>query len=454
LLRALWFFLQLLVVSCAIIWIVTQRGAVAIQWNDYTLSLDLGIFLLFLGLFTLVAVASFRLINAIVNIPSGMSRRRRERNRRKGFQALTRGFAAIAAGDEKKATACAREVRHLLPDENGLPILLEAQAARLRGAEGEARQSFEKLLSDKDAAFFGIRGLMKSSLDEGDYGRALMHARDALSQNPKQPWILKSVYDLEILAHQWDEAYRTLEKLRRYRAIDLQKAAKDEIALLMIQAERAKEAGDTDLWLKKTERAWKLDPSFAPVAAALGEYWIGRGKPFKAASFIEKAWRLNPHPDLAALWEKAMPEGKAGDPLRVMRWMEKLSSMRPDSADGRLAVAKAAMDCGLNGEAKSHLLAAESVRPTARLYRLRADMEEATSRNPVLVREWLEKAASAPSDPVWYCRLTGHIYDRWSPVAQPHGAFNTIEWGNPSPLSRAGEPLLKEWKDPLLIEQN
>ena len=36
------------------------------------------------------------------------------------------------------------------------------------------------------------------------------------------------------------------------------------------------------------------------------------------------------------------------------------------------------MESGLNGEAKAYLMTAESLRPTARVYRLRADLEEAT----------------------------------------------------------------------------
>ena len=139
-LRALWFFFQLAIVVAAAIWISTQKGAVDIAWKDYAVSLHLGIFLLFLTLFTLVAVAFFRIVGTVLSMPASMSRRRRERNRQKGFQALTRGFVAIAAGDAKKATGFAKDVRHLMPDETGLPLLLEAQAARLRGEEsGRAR---------------------------------------------------------------------------------------------------------------------------------------------------------------------------------------------------------------------------------------------------------------------------------------------------------------------------
>ncbi len=454
-LRALWFFAQLAVVVCAAIWISMQKGVVDIQWNDYAISLHLGIFLLFLTIFTIVALVFFKIFGVIAGMPSGMSRRRRERNRRKGFQALTRGFAAIAAGDAKKATTLAKDVRHLLPDETGLPILLEAQAARLRGEEGEARKSFEKLLGDKDAAFFGVRGLLKSSLDEGDTLKALAYAKSALEQNPKQSWILKSVYDLEIQNHQWVDASKTLERAKKYKAIDEAQAKSDEIALLMILSEDDLIAKNDSGWFKKIDRILKLDPSFVPAAVKLADYYLANNKIGKATSLIEKTWKVNPHPELIVFWDRLSPAAKGSDPLRRLRWFEKLVAMRPDHADGQLAAAKVAMESGLNGEARVYMTTAESLRPSARLYFLRADLEEATTHNPSSVRTWMDKAAHAQPDDVWYCALTGVIYEHWSPIAQPHGSFNTIRWGNPmADRFMVQKGLLQEWKDPLLTENN
>ncbi len=453
-LRALWFFCQLAIVVCAAIWIVSQKGAVDIAWNDYSVSVNLGIFLLFLALFTIVTVGLFRLFGVIVSMPRGFSRHRKDRARAKGFQSLTRGFVAIAAGDAKKATHYAKEVRHLLPDERGLPLLLEAQAARLRGEEGAARQSFEKLLGDRDAAFFGIRGLLKSSLDEGDTLKALGYAKTALEQNPKQPWILKSVYDLELQNQHWNEAFRLLERVKKARAIDDNHARKDEVALLLLQAEQDRLSGNEVGSLKKIERAVKLAPDFSPAVIKLSEHYLAKGKNGKVGSLVERAWKTNPHPDLIVLWDRIAPEVKSTDQMRRLRWFEKLVAIKPDSADGQLAAAKVAMDAGLWGEAKAYLTVAENLRRTALVYRTRADLEEQSAHNSAGARTWLEKAASAAPDAVWYCTLTGHIYDRWSPVAQPHGSFNTIQWGHPLAQNfNAVKSTLSDWKDPLMIEK-
>ncbi|MFA5592630.1 MAG: heme biosynthesis HemY N-terminal domain-containing protein [Micavibrio sp.] len=455
-LRALWFFIQIAIVVCAALWLIGQRGAVDIAWNNYEITLQLGIFLLLLAFFAFFSAIFFKFAGMVVGAPGAYTKRRVERNRKKGFQALTRGFVAIAAGDARKATSYARDVRRLLPDETGLPLLLEAQSARLRGEEGAARKSFEKLLGDKDAAFFGIRGLLKSSLDAGNVQEALTHANAALEKNPKQPWIIKSVYDLELQNHHWHAAYKTLAQARKYKAVDEEQARKDEIALLMILAEEDSIAGLEKGRFKKLERVLKLDPAFSPAIVKLGENYLARKKNRKVAALVERAWKMRPHPDLVALWDKLAPEDKASDNFRRLRWIEKLVDFKPDSAQAHLAAAKAAMEAGLFGEARAHVTMAESIRPSASVYRLYADLEEQTSRDASRTREWMEKAASAPPDFVWYCSLTGAIYERWSPVAEPHGSFNTIEWGNPSARTRLAsndQAFLSSWKDPLMVEK-
>jgi HemY protein len=453
-LRALWFFFQLAIVICAAIWIASQQGAVAVQWNDYDVSINLGIFLLAIVLFTLTVVTLFRFFGAIISMPQSFSRRRKEKSRAKGFQSLTRGFVAIAAGDAKKATLYAKEVRVLLPDERGLPLLLEAQAARLRGEESVARSSFEQLLLDKDAAFFGIRGLLKSSLDEGDTLKALGYAKTALEQNPKQPWILKSVYDLELRNKQWEAAAKTLERVKKAKVLDDVAATKDEVALLLLLAEQDRLGGHEDSSIRKIERAVKLDPGFVPAVVKLGEHYLVKGKSGKVSGLIERAWKTNPHPDLIVLWDRIAPEIKANDTTKRLRWFEKLVAIKPDAADGQIAAAKVAMEAGLWGEARAYLTVAENLRPTSQVFRARADLEEAATHNTMAVRHWLEQAAMATPDPVWYCTQTGHIYDRWSPVAEPHGSFNTIEWGHPlaNPYMQVN-PALSQWKDSLMIEK-
>ena len=450
--RALWFFLQVSLVVCAAVWLLSQKGAVDVVWNDYTFTLNLGIFLLALAVAVLILMGLYKAIITLLSMPKNYGRYRQDRDRAKGLRALTRGFVAVAAGDAKRATGYAKDVRRLLPNENGLPLLLEAQAARLRGEEGAARRSFEELLLDQDAAFFGIKGLLKSSLEEGDTIKALSYAKTAQAQNPKQGWIVKSVYDLELQNHHWDAAYHTLERLKKLKEFDDARVKKDEPALLLLLAEIDQTSGNESSGLKKIERAVKVDPSFIPAVTRLGEYRLAKGHKGKVSSLVEKAWRINPHPELADLWDKVAPTNKSSDLGRRLRWMEKLVDINPDNADAHIASAKVAMDDGLWGEARAHLITAENLRPTAQVFRMRAKLEEETTHNAASVSHWLSKAADATPDAVWYCAQTGHVYEQWSATPLPHRSFNTMLWGHPL-LHATETPMLKDWNDSLLIEK-
>lgn len=449
--RALWFFIQLSVVAAAAIWLATQQGEIDIAWRDYQLSVQLGAFLVAFVALVILLMALFSFLNFIVDLPNRYRNYRGIKAREKGYQALTRGFVAIAAGDAKKATQHAKEVRHLIPHENGLPLLLEAQAARLRGEEEVARHSFEELLKDRDAAFFGIRGLLKSSLDAGDTVAALEYARTALAQNPKQPWIVKSVYDLEIKNQQWKAAYTTLGRVRKLKGMEDAQITSDEVALLLLLSDEDAADGRIHDAMKKAETAVKLDPTFVPAVTHLADLYWAQDKKGKISGLVERAWKVNPHPDLSVWWDKAGPQNKPDDTRRRLRWHQRLAMMQPASVDGQIACAMVAMEDGHWDEARDHLSEAEKIQPRAQIFRLRAKLEEVSTFDQRRAKEWLEKAADAAPDPVWYDTLTGTIYKDWSPIALPYGSFNTIKWG--LPVISANQNIIGgAWKDPLMIE--
>lgn len=363
---------------------------------------------------------------------------------------MTRGFVSVAAGNAKDATKFAKETRKFLPKEQGLPLLLEAQAARLRGEEGKAKEIFRELLKDRDAAFFGIRGLLKSAIDEGNKAKALDYANQALALNPKQPWIIKTVYDLQLQNRKWDDALATAKKAIKFGAIEKERATKDHIAILLHRARADDLSGLSSEAVKKLEQAYKLDKCFVPTFLLLAKLYMKQGKNRKVKSMLNKIWQAHPHPDLIPFWIDIAPENTDKKPMKQLHFFEKVLALKPDSVDGQIAIARVAMDAGLWGEAKAYLAAAEKIQPLAEIYRLYADIERQSTKNEEMVRNWLLKASEAPAGKVWHCTLTGHIYDRWSAIAEPHGAFNTIEWGHPernldtSMLMDTGESLLLE----------
>jgi hypothetical protein len=109
------------------------------------------------------------------------------------------------------------------------------------------------------------------------------------------------------------------------------------------------------------------------------------------------------------------------------------------------------MDHKFWGDARNYLKQAEDAGATdARTYRLRAELEDQTTRLDEFVMGWQEKAAEAPPEKTWVCRETGRIYDHWHAIAMPHGSFNTIAWDHPYSRNETAANLQNLMNDGLL----
>src|SRR5690606_10704777 len=131
--------------------------------------------LLGLFLFILMTLMIHRGLLGLAGLKRRWDTRRERRKTARGLRALSLGYSAIAAGDAKIAAYQAHRARTLLPADRGMAVLLEAQAARLRGDRTGALEHYETLLTDKDTAFLGLRGLIAAAAEDGDTATALRH---------------------------------------------------------------------------------------------------------------------------------------------------------------------------------------------------------------------------------------------------------------------------------------
>lgn len=431
-LRALLFAIKIGLLVAAAIWVAQRPGTIELDWLGYHIKADVGLVLLVLFFFLLFVLFLHRVALAIASLPKRWRKRKEGKLHEKGYQFLTQGLTAVAAGDAKQASEKAQKNRELWPEDKGLSLLLEAQAARLRGEEDVARAAFDKLLKNKDTAFLGLRGLLVNALEAGDNARALELAQQAQKMHPRQKWVVRMVYDLELQERQWRLADRTLKKALKCGAIDDQVAKGDRIAMLIARAEDELDKGEHGKALRSLKAAHRLDRSFVPAAQRLAALYIERGKKHFAKPVLQETWKNSPHVDLLPLWDALAPKDKkkGSNSAERLRWFEKLVALKPDSAEGQLAAARVALDEELWGQARDYLRVAEQIRISARLYRMYAELEENLGHSEE-ANEWLEKAVDAPPDKVWTCKETGRIYENWEPVAKPHNGFNTIIWDYP-----------------------
>lgn len=432
--RALWFMIKAALFIAAVLWIAEHPGTVEIIWLDYTITIHIGLFLLLILAAILLTLFLYNTIRTFVDFPASYSRYQEVKRQEKGYRALTLGLTAVAAGDTKSAAYQAYRTTKLMKNDTGLPLLLEAQAARLEGREEDAQKSFTALLENKDAAFLGIRGLLQTALDHHDDIKALELAQKGLKLHPKQTWLLHIVYDLQIRLRHWADAETLLKSMEKSGIFTAEKAAKTRTAILLAQAEEAAQTGNNDKALKLIKRAQAGTPDFIPAILALANHYQKNGKRRKAVTILEKIWKQAPHPAILPLWDLLTPT-KSKAPNVRLHWYEHLLSLKSDSAESLLAVGDAALREGLWGEALTYFKKAEKIKPSKQLYEALANLERQTSHDENAVHAWLEKAQLAPIEPCWICSQTGQTYESWSPIAQPHGSFNTIIWATPQHIN-------------------
>jgi HemY protein len=427
LVRTLLWFVVAAAVMLAAVWIAERPGTVTAEWQGWRLDTSAGVILIAVVVLVLLSVALWLLYRWIVGAPGALLDGWGESRRRRGYRALTQGLAAVAAGDGVEAQKNARKAEALL-SEPPLTLLLSAQAAQLTDDREGAKKAFNAMLEDEQMAFLGLRGLIAQALRDGDRGQALAYAERAFKLRPQTPWVVHSLFDMQAQIGRWREAQETLDAGLR-RKVVTQEKGRTLKALLLVERSRAAEhdGNDADA-LALAREAFGLAPERIAVSSRLAELQIKTGDSRRALRTVERGWALAPHPDLAALYLKASGEA---DPLKRVGIVRKLVAQKPDDLESNLALAQAALDAGLWGEARRHLDAAGGTNPPVRVCRLMAEVEERAHSDQAKVHEWLARAATAPADKAWRCSACGAHHEAWRSVCESCGAFGTLHWRAP-----------------------
>ena len=423
--KALWFLLKLFALVALVAWVARHPGSVEMVWMGYLVETSpaflLGLFLFVLLGWTLI----YRAWRSFVSVPAAFRRYQAAARREQGYRALTQGLVAIAAGDASLAHKYATRAQGLIPDAP-LTRLLLAQNALLQGKPQEARRAFLELLDDRDAAFFGLRGLLSETIAAKDYAGALDVMRRADALQSKRPWIIRALFDLETRQGQWERAHKTLKRAEKIGIFDKRAAQKSRASLFMAQALDARNRSHREDALRFAAQALEGDVGFIPAATFLAQYYIQSGKKRRAMKILQKAYAKNPHPDLADLWLLLQPptrktlsifdEGKD-----AAAWASELAKLNPQHRVSLQLQGQRALHARAWREARGFLQAAQD-------YRAMAELERLESGNDAKALEWLEKAADQPPEPVWVCKSCGVAGEQWRPLCPSCGIFDGFEW--------------------------
>ena len=136
------------------------------------------------------------LVRFLLGDETAISRYFSRSRERRGFDALSDGMVALAAGDARRAARRRRRAEKLL-DRPDLTQLLTAQAAELSGDRDKAFDAYKAMLPNDRTRPVGVQGLMRLKLEEGDTDTAMALAKKAFALRPDNERVLRTLFDLQ-----------------------------------------------------------------------------------------------------------------------------------------------------------------------------------------------------------------------------------------------------------------
>jgi HemY protein len=410
------------------VFVAEHEGAVSVEWWGYRIDTSTSVVLLGLALAMAASALLYRVWRALVTAPRRWRRARALRRRERGYRALTLGLVAAAAGDRAEAQRQSRRTDALLAGQP-LALMLGAQAAQLGGDAAGARRLYDQMLAHPDTAFLGLRGLIAAALDAGDHRAALDYAARARALSPDAPWLLDRLFELHAAMGDWAAAAAVAERAAKRRVLEGPDLQRRRALAALGQAEIAESEGRLDAAIRHARAAVGATPGAVPAVARLARLLLIAGRHRDAVKLIEQAWPAAAHPELAALYGQAIEEA---DPLARVTRFARLVKRAPDEAEGHLALAEAALQARLWGEAREQFeRAAQDPAARSRSYRGLAELEERERHDRERALDWRTRAAAAPPAPFWLCTRCDRPAPVWS-VRCPHcGAAGMLTWHQP-----------------------
>jgi HemY protein len=402
-------------------WLADRPGDVVITWQRWRIETSLMVMAAAILVILVVLLLLWTLVRAVLNSPAVVSRWRQNRRGERAYAALSRGLVSVGSGDAAAARKYTAEVNKIAPHEP-LALLLTAQAAQLSGDRDAAERAFRAMASRDDTKGLGLHGLYIEAQRRDDLAAARAYAEEAARTAPALGWAGQAVLEFRCATADWAGALALLERSKG--ALDKAVYRRRRAVLLTARA-LAVEDSDRDNAKAFALEAVKLAPTLVPAAAFAGRVLAESGDRRKAARILEKAWRANPHPDLADAYAQIRFGDSARDRLGRI---EALAKKGPNDVESALAIARAALDAQEFARARA-VLAPLAAAPTRRVALLMAELERAERGDEGRAREWMARALNAAPDPAW--TTDGFVSERWLPVSPVSGRIDAFQWKVP-----------------------
>lgn len=412
-------------VGTSLAWLADRPGDVVFVWQGYQIETSVMVLAIALVVFAVIVVILWQIYRLIVGGPQAIGAFFKERREMRGYRALSGGMIALGAGDAGAAGRQAQTARKLLRNEP-LTGLLTAQAAQLKGDHEGAAKAFADMLKRSETELLGLHGLFVEAQRVGDTTAAELYAEEAVKRAPGLGWAAVAALRARTRVADWRGALECLERNRRNGVVDKATGDRQRAVLLTAVALDAEDTSPDDA-LQAGLEAHKLAPDLVPAAVVTGRVASQLGKFSKATQVLERTWKKAPHPDIADVYTFLRAGDSTRDRLERAKTLHKKSS---HTSEGRIAVARAAIEARDFAEARSALKPELADTPRRGICLMMAEIENEETGDAGRVREWLARALRAPRDPAWVA--DGHVADAWAPAAPETGRLDAYVWTVPA----------------------
>jgi HemY protein len=218
---------------------------------------------------------------------------------------------------------------------------------------------------------------------------------------------------------------RTLSGAAEGRILDKRTARRQRAVILTAKAMQD-EVGNPDVARQAALEAHDLASDLVPAGVVAGRLLSRQGDIRRATRVLETAWKAQPHPEIADAYLHVRAGDSAGDRLKRA---EALMRLRPQADEGRIAVARAAIDARDFERAREVLTPVLTNRPTQTALFVMADLVENETGDAGRAREWMARAVRAPRDPAW--TADGMVLEHWAPASPVTSQIDAVEWKVP-----------------------
>lgn len=417
---ALWF-LGVLALAALGAWLADHPGAVTIQFQAFEIDTSFAAFTLMFVVVAAVSAAVVWLVGWLRRDMPIFGSNQVIKRQRRGFKMLNQSLVALSAGDPKLARTLVERAEVLLPPQP-MVHLIAAEAATRSGDFVAASKRYSELEDTGEGRLLGLRGLLVEARRTGHENEALRLARVAFGENRKSPWVLKTLFALEVSAGNWREAEMALDKVAKEGLLEKPQIARHRGAIAYAEATEQKLKGDKDLARKTLKKAIAQRPDFTPATVALARLELGENNARKAKAIISDAWTKGPHPGLATAFKELDAQESAISWLKRVRALVKLL---PDHPESKLLLVDAMMDAGEYDAVKPLLEALLKDAPSRAAWQYRLALAHVLKEDP----DPIETALKHTSDGAhWQCAECGDRPKGWSPLCASCSSFDSLEW--------------------------